>query len=84
MDPQTLETLEVGDLKKLLARHVQTPMGHALVARLEPRLEPPAIERELDLVSECRRYLAVGERFGLAGLEDPAPALALLKRRRKK
>jgi len=79
MDPQTLETLEVGDLKKLLARHVQTPMGHALVARLEPRLEPPAIERELDLVSECRRYLAAGERFGLAGLEDPAPALALLK-----
>lgn len=79
MDPGTIETLEVGDLKKLLARHVQTPMGQALVAQLEPQRDPAPIERALDLVAECRRYLAAGEGFGLAGLGDPAPALALLK-----
>ncbi len=78
MDERTFATLELGSLKDLLAREVQTPLGRKRVEALLPAADREAITRALDLTSECADYLAAGERFGLGGIEDPEPALARL------
>ena len=79
MDERTFATLDLGALKELLARHVQTPLGRKRVEALLPSSDRAAIAIALDLTSECADYLATGERFGLGGIEDPEPALALLQ-----
>ncbi len=79
MDRQTLATLELDALLNLLARHVQTPLGRRLALALEPVADRTAVAHALDFTSECSRFLAAGERFGLSGIEDPEPTLAKLQ-----
>jgi len=79
MDSHTLATLEFGALLDLLLRHVQTPLGHKQVMGLRPLVDRTAIDRNLDLTSECVHFLNSGERFGLSGIEDPEPSLACLQ-----
>jgi DNA mismatch repair protein MutS2 len=79
MDRHTIETLEMDALLALLARHVQTPLGRTLISKLKPTADRMALERALDLTSECVQLLDSGQGFGLAGVEDPEPSFVLLQ-----
>ena len=60
MDRPTFETLELDALLKLLARHVQTPLGRSLALSLQPAVDRSAIDRDLDFTGECERFLESG------------------------
>jgi len=79
MDQKTFETLESDALLRLLARHLQTPLGHSRVQNLRPVADFGAIESALDLTTECVRFQESGQRFGLSGIEDPEESLARLQ-----
>src|SRR5436853_6394051 len=79
MNDRTLQTLEVGDLVRLLARHVQTPLGRERALALTPSTTASELNLWLDLTTQCALYLASGAGFGLSGVEDPAPALSQLQ-----
>ncbi len=79
MNERSLDTLELGSLLDLLARHVQTPMGRKRVSALRPSADRAAIAAALGLTTECAEYLGSGERFGLSGVEDPEEILAQLQ-----
>jgi DNA mismatch repair protein MutS2 len=78
MDDRTFDTLELKALIELAARHVQTPPGHSRMLNLRPSASRPEICRELEITGECVAYLNVKGRFGLSGIEDLEPILALL------
>lgn len=79
MDDRTLETLELGALVELLARHVHSALGRKRVFALRPSTDRAEINRALDLTTECAQYLSGGDRFGLSGIEDPEPSIAQLQ-----
>ena len=79
MDDRTFETLELGALVELLARHVHSALGRKRALALRPSTDPAEINRALDLTTECAHYLSSGERFGLSGIEDPEPSIAQLQ-----
>ena len=78
MDERTFDTLELKSLIALAARHVQTAPGRMRMLNLRPSASRPEILRELETTSECISYLSTQGRFGLSGIEDPAPILAQL------
>src|SRR5215216_3755884 len=78
MDERTYKTLELDSLVRLLARHVQTPLGRKRAIALLPSTDPDAINRALDVTSECADYLATGGAFGLADVSDPEASLSQL------
>jgi DNA mismatch repair protein MutS2 len=78
MNQHTLDTLELGGLLDLIARHVQTPLGRARILHLRPTADRNAIDRALELTTECVAFLDSGQKFGLSGVEDPEPSLSRL------
>lgn len=79
MDERTFNTLELGALVSLLARHVQSPLGRKRVQSLAPVADFDQISRELDRTTECTDYLSTGGTFGLAEITDPQHALDVLQ-----
>lgn len=79
MDERTFETLELGDLIELAARHVQTAPGRTRMRSLRPSLARAGILRELEITGECVEFLNTHGRFGLSGIEDPGPIVAQLQ-----
>jgi DNA mismatch repair protein MutS2 len=79
MDQRTFTTLELDALIKLLARHVQSPLGRMRAVGLLPSSDRDLINRELDLTSECTDYLSTGGAFGLGEITDPATSLEQLR-----
>jgi DNA mismatch repair protein MutS2 len=79
MDQSSLDTLELGALLDLLARHVQTPLGRAQILNLRPGADGGALARALELTSECVALFNSGQTLGLAGIEDPHASLARLQ-----
>ncbi|HYK91927.1 MAG TPA: Smr/MutS family protein [Acidobacteriota bacterium] len=78
MDERTFDTLELVPLVELLVRHVHSSLGRKRALGLRPATDSGQVNHDLDLTTECARYLAGGERFGLSGIQDPEPALAQL------
>lgn len=78
MDDRTLETLELGALIALAARHVQTPAGRSRILRLRPSAARAEVCRELEITQECVTYQQTRGRFGLSGIEDLDPVVAQL------
>lgn len=78
MDDRTFETLELKTLIELAARHVQTAPGRLRMLSLRPSTSHPQIAAGLDLTSECVEFINSKGRFGLSGIEDPAPIMAQL------
>lgn len=78
MDERTLDTLELGALIALAARHVQTPSGRKRLEGLRPSADRDEIAAALDLTAECVGFLAASGRFGLAGVEDLDPVMERL------
>ncbi len=78
MDDRTFETLELDALIGFAARHVQTAPGRGRMLRLRPSVSRAEVVRELEITGECVAFLNARGRFGLSGVEDPAPVLAQL------
>jgi DNA mismatch repair protein MutS2 len=78
MDDRTFETLELKALIELAARHVQTVPGRTRMLHLRPLTSTPEIREALGITGECVAYLDSRGRFGLSGIEDPAPIIAQL------
>jgi len=70
MDAHTLELLEFGKVRELLAGYAACSLGKELARQLEPQLEPERIRDELALVSEMVDVLAQGQAPPFGGLHD--------------
>jgi DNA mismatch repair protein MutS2 len=79
MDERTFKTLDFESLIRLLAGHVQTPLGRNRVISLLPSSDRAHIDRELDRTTECANYLSTGGAFGLGEIVDPTDSLAELQ-----
>src|SRR5690242_9014421 len=79
MDTRTLTTLDFQSLIKLLARHVQTPLGRKRAMALLTSTDRAHIDRELDRTTECVNYFSTGGAFGLGEIEGPEESLAELQ-----
>jgi DNA mismatch repair protein MutS2 len=79
MNERTFTTLELDGLLKLLARHVQTPLGRRRVYELLPTANRDWVKLELQRTSECVAYLTIGGTFGLGEVTDPEDSLAELQ-----
>jgi DNA mismatch repair protein MutS2 len=79
MNDQAFATLEYEDLRALVRRYAQTPMGGALVDELAPLESVAEVRRALRAVSECVELRARGVRWSFGELSDPKDALARLR-----
>jgi DNA mismatch repair protein MutS2 len=79
MNEQAFATLEYEDLRALVRRHAQTPMGRARADALAPLSSREEVRRALRAVSECAELRSRGVRWSFGELADPAEALARLR-----
>ncbi len=79
MEARTFETLELDALVRLLAGHVQSPLGRKRALALRPSTDLDHLNRELDRTSECADYFTTGGAFGLGDLRDPEESLRILQ-----
>jgi DNA mismatch repair protein MutS2 len=79
MHEQAFDILEYDELRALLTRGAQTPMGHARIAELRPLDNRSELEQQLAAVSECVALRKRGGTLTFSGLEDPSEKLALLR-----
>lgn len=70
MDAHTLELLEFGKLRELVAGYAATSLGKELARALRPEADLAAIRRRLRLVTEMTEALSAGLAPPLAGLAD--------------
>lgn len=70
MDAHTLELLEFGKVRELLAGYAACSLGKELARQVEPGVDAGLIRRELALVTEMADLLAAGESPPLDGLHD--------------
>ncbi|HST51734.1 MAG TPA: Smr/MutS family protein [Pyrinomonadaceae bacterium] len=79
MNEQAFATLEYEDLRALVRRQAQTPMGRERAGSLAPLRSREEVRRALRAVSECTELRARGVRWSFGELADPAEALARLR-----
>lgn len=79
MNEQAFYILEYDELRALLRRGAQTPMGQARVAELRPLDNRVELEQQLAAVSECVALRKRGGTLTFSELEDPSEKLALLR-----
>ncbi len=70
MDPHTLELLEFGKVRELLAGYAACSLGKELARGLEPQTDADKIRAELALVSEMVEALGAGHAPPFGGLHD--------------
>jgi DNA mismatch repair protein MutS2 len=70
MDAHTLELLEFGKVRELLAGYAACSLGKELARQVEPGVDAGQIRREQALVTEMADLLAAGESPPLGGLHD--------------
>ncbi len=70
MDPHTLELLEFGKVRELLASYAACSLGKELARALEPATDPARIRSELAHVSEMVAALSLGQAPPFGGLQD--------------
>ena len=79
MDEQAFTILEYPELRALIRRGTQTPMGAARVAALGPLASLAELQKELNAVSECVSLRKRGGAWRFSELDDPVEKLALLR-----
>lgn len=79
MNDQTFKTLEYDQLRTLLMRAAQTPMGKARLDALTPFAELEALREALIAVSECVQLRNRGVSWSFADLPDPTNEISLLR-----
>lgn len=70
MDPHTLELLEFGKVRDLLAGYAFSTLGKELALQLEPRTDAEAIRREIALTTEMATVIGQGQPPPFGGLHD--------------
>jgi DNA mismatch repair protein MutS2 len=70
MDAHTLELLEFGKVRDLLAGYAASSLGNELALRVEPLTDADAIRAELALVTEMANALGQGQAPPFGGLHD--------------
>jgi DNA mismatch repair protein MutS2 len=70
MDPHTLELLEFGKVRDLLAGYAACSLGKDLARQVEPATDPEPIRTELALVTEMVGALGLGQSPPFGGLHD--------------
>jgi DNA mismatch repair protein MutS2 len=79
MHEQAFKILEYNDLRALVRRGAQTPMGEARVSELKPLENIARLLRELQAVAETVHLRNRGGAWSFTNLGDPAEKLALLR-----
>jgi DNA mismatch repair protein MutS2 len=79
MHEQAFDILEYDELRALIRRGAQTPMGQARIAALKPFDKLVELEQELTAVAECVALRKRGGTLTFSELGDPAEKLALLR-----
>src|SRR5882762_6769759 len=77
MHEQAFTILEFDELRALIRRGAQTPMGQARVAALRPFASVTELKKELAAVSECVGLRRRRGSWTCSELGDPAEKLAL-------
>jgi DNA mismatch repair protein MutS2 len=70
MDPHTLELLEFGKVRELLAGYAASSLGKELARQVEPGTDAAKIRAELALVTEMTEALGQGQAPPFGGLHD--------------
>ncbi len=70
MDTHTLDLLEFGKVRELLAGYAACSLGKELARQIEPGTDPVKIRGDLALVTEMTDLLTAGESPPLGGLHD--------------
>jgi DNA mismatch repair protein MutS2 len=70
MDVHTLELLEFGKVRELLAGYGASSLGKELCRQVEPRTDPEAIRAELLLVTQMVESIGQGQAPPFGGLHD--------------
>src|SRR3982751_4769823 len=78
MNDQAFGTLEYDELRALLRRSAQTPMGRARVDALTPIEGVMPLRRALRAVTECVELRQRGVHWSFSEMADPSEALARL------
>ena len=79
MNEQAFGVLEYEDLRALVRRGAQTPMGRARADALGPLNDVEHVRRALAAVSECVELKRRGAGWSFSELAEPADALARLR-----
>lgn len=79
MNEQAFAALEYDELRALVRRGAQTPMGRARAAELTPLTDLYAARRALGLVSECVELRRRGAAWSFSELADLSEPLARLR-----
>ena len=79
MHEQAFKILEYDDLRSLIRRGAQTPMGQARADLLQPLPNRVELETALQAVAECELLNRRGTVWRFSELGDPAEKLALLR-----
>ncbi len=79
MHEQAFTILEFPELRDLIRRGAQTPMGQARVNALRPLASVAELEQQLAAVAECINLRNRGGVWSFSDLGDPAEKLALLQ-----
>jgi DNA mismatch repair protein MutS2 len=79
MQDQAFDILEYDQLRALIRRGAQTPMGQARVTSLQPFENPLALARQLAAVGECVHLRNRGGSWTFSALGDPSEKFALLR-----
>src|SRR3954447_23075645 len=70
MDAHTLELLEFGKVRELLAGYAACSLGKELARQLTPGTDPDRVRDEIDLVTELVEALVMGHAPPFGGLHD--------------
>lgn len=79
MHEQSFTILEYHELRALIRRGAQTPMGQARVDALRPIASIAELEKQLAALAECVEVRKRGGTWTFSELGDPAEKLALLR-----
>jgi DNA mismatch repair protein MutS2 len=79
MHEQAFKILEYPELRALIRRGAQTPMGQARVEALRPLTSVAELEKQLAAVAECVSLRKRGGAWTFSELGDPDEKLALLQ-----
>ncbi len=79
MNEQAFGTLEYDELRALVRRGAQTPMGRARCEALAPLGDAGAVRRALSAVSECVELRKRGAAWSFSELAEPSEPLARLR-----
>jgi DNA mismatch repair protein MutS2 len=79
VNEQAFSTLEYDELRSLVRRGAQTPMGRARADALAPLADAAEVRRALQAVSECVELRRRGAAWRFSELADPSESLARLR-----